>query len=363
VSLKANGVEVSKKTVTAENGWKYSFTDLPKFSDGKEISYTIAEETVKDYSTQINGYNLTNSYTPGKTSITVTKSWDDEENQDGIRPESIKVQLSANGTAYGETVVLNADNKWSYTWSDLDEKKSGKDIDYTVAETSNISGYTSAISGTAASGFTITNTHKTEVTEVSVAKTWSDNENQDGKRPESVSVQLYANGSASGKAVVLNAENNWGHTWTDLVKKNAGADVVYTVQEVETPEGYTSAVSGTAADGYTITNTHETATTSVSGTKTWDDSSNQDGIRPDSITVNLLADGTKADSTKVTSENGWKYSFANLPVYKDGKKVVYTVSEENVEGYTSTIDGSNITNTHKTEETEVSVTKGLERWK
>ncbi len=357
VSLKANGVEVSKKTVTAENGWKYSFTDLPKFSDGKEISYTIAEETVKDYSTQINGYNLTNSYTPGKTSITVTKSWDDEENQDGIRPESIKVQLSANGTAYGETVVLNADNKWSYTWSDLDEKKSGKDIDYTVAETSNISGYTSAISGTAASGFTITNTHKTEVTEVSVAKTWSDNENQDGKRPESVSVQLYANGSASGKAVVLNAENNWGHTWTDLVKKNAGADVVYTVQEVETPEGYTSAVSGTAADGYTITNTHETATTSVSGTKTWDDSSNQDGIRPDSITVNLLADGTKADSTKVTSENGWKYSFANLPVYKGGKKVVYTVSEENVEGYTSTIDGSNITNTHKTEETEVSVTK------
>jgi hypothetical protein len=73
--------------------------------------------------------------------------------------------------------------------------------------------------------------------------------------------------------------------------------------------------------------------------------------------VNLLADGTKADSAKATSENGWKYSFANLPVYKDGKKVVYTVSEENVEGYTSTIDGSNITNTHNAETIEINGTK------
>ena len=50
---------------------------------------------------------MTNSYTPGKTSVTVTKSWNDADNQDGKRPESIQVQLYADGKAQGEPVVLN----------------------------------------------------------------------------------------------------------------------------------------------------------------------------------------------------------------------------------------------------------------
>ncbi|WP_257646468.1 MULTISPECIES: Cna B-type domain-containing protein [Streptococcus] len=39
---------------------------------------------------------------------------------------------------------------------------------------------------------------------------------------------------------------------------------------------------------------------SLSGTKTWDDNNNQDGKRPDSITVILLANGTKVASQEVT---------------------------------------------------------------
>lgn len=39
--------------------------------------------------------------------------------------------------------------------------------------------------------------------------------------------------------------------------------------------------------------TNKLQTVNVSGTKMWDDAENQDGIRPDSITINLMANGKK----------------------------------------------------------------------
>ena len=47
--------------------------------NGQEITYTVAEEEVTDYTTTYDGSNITNSYTPGKTSATVTKIWNDAE--------------------------------------------------------------------------------------------------------------------------------------------------------------------------------------------------------------------------------------------------------------------------------------------
>ncbi|MCD4894025.1 Cna B-type domain-containing protein, partial [Enterococcus faecalis] len=47
----------------------------------------------------------------------------------------------------------------------------------------------------------------------------------------------------------------------------------------------------------------------ITGTKTWEDQNNQDGLRPDEITVNLLANGEKVASKTVTEADDWKYSF------------------------------------------------------
>ena len=85
VNLLANGVKVDDKEVTAANDWNYSFTDLPKYAGGNEITYSVTENAVEDYQTLVNGYDITNSYTPGKTSVSVTKAWDDADNQDGKR--------------------------------------------------------------------------------------------------------------------------------------------------------------------------------------------------------------------------------------------------------------------------------------
>ena len=51
--------------------------------------------------------------------------------------------------------------------------------------------------------------------------------------------------------------------------------------------------------GYVLYECHTPEEINIEGTKTWEDASNQDGKRPESITVNLLANGEKVDSIEV----------------------------------------------------------------
>ena len=66
--------KVASKEVSQADDWKYSFKDQPKYEGGKEITYSISEETVAHYTSQINGYNLTNSYSPEKTEVSGSKT-------------------------------------------------------------------------------------------------------------------------------------------------------------------------------------------------------------------------------------------------------------------------------------------------
>lgn len=170
VNLLANGKVVQSKTVTASDNWKYSFTNLPEFENGKKISYTVTEDQVKDYSTTVDGYNLTNSYTPAKTSVSVTKAWNDNNNQDGSRPNEVKVQLYANGEKSGNEVTLNAANKWTHTWTELAEKSNKKTVQYSVKEVGTVKGYTSSVNGKNGN-FIVTNTHTPSTPNVPTNKT------------------------------------------------------------------------------------------------------------------------------------------------------------------------------------------------
>lgn len=166
VNLLANGTKVASKEVTAKDNWKYSFTDLPKYENGIAINYTVTEDAVAGYSTTINGYDITNSYTPGQTSVTVTKAWVDNDNKGNKRPSEIKVQLYADGRESGSSVTLNEANKWTYTWTGLDEKNGGTTIAYTVKEIGTVDGYEASVSGDARTGYTITNTLKSGTLEI-----------------------------------------------------------------------------------------------------------------------------------------------------------------------------------------------------
>ncbi|URZ88041.1 Cna B-type domain-containing protein [Floricoccus penangensis] len=341
IHLLANDKVVDSKEVTSKNDWKYEFTNLPKYKEGKELVYTVTEDAVKEYSTEKDGFSFTNTYKPGKTSFTVSKLWDDGINQDGIRPESIKVQLFADDKEMGTPIELNANNAWTYIWKDLDLKAQGKEIKYSVKEASVPTGYEVEYKEIGNNNYTITNKHVTEVTKVNGVKTWNDSDNQDGLRPEKIVVNLLAdNVKVDSKEVT--GKDDWKYEFANLPKRKDGKVITYTVEE-DKVEGYETKV-----DGFNVTNTHTPELTQLSGAKLWNDADNQDGLRPDSITINLLANGKKVDSKVVKESDGWKYNFTQLPKFKSGKEIVYTVEEVKVSGYEPTIDGNNITNTHET---------------
>ena len=151
------------------------------------------------------------------------------------RPDSVQVQLLANGEAKGDAVTLDAANNWSHTWTELPEKANGQTIAYTVKEvgeennkiTFNGKEYSVQITGSAEAGYTVTNSYTPGKVNVPVTKAWNDGNNQDGVRPDSVQVQLLANGEANGDAVTLNEGNSWSHTWENLPEKANGQAIAY----------------------------------------------------------------------------------------------------------------------------------------
>ena len=68
VKLFANGKDTGKTAIASEaSGWTYEFKDLDRNQDGKEITYTIDEaELPKGYTKAVDGYTITNTYTPEK---------------------------------------------------------------------------------------------------------------------------------------------------------------------------------------------------------------------------------------------------------------------------------------------------------
>src|SRR5699024_10951452 len=146
---------------------------LPKFENGEEINYTVQEDGVDDYSTEIDGFNITNSYTPEQTSINVVKAWGDANNKDGKRQDEITVKLLANGEETGEKRDLNEENNWQADFTELDVKADGEDNVYSIEEVE-VEGYEVVQTGTSEDGYVLTNIHEPELTEVSVTKEWND---------------------------------------------------------------------------------------------------------------------------------------------------------------------------------------------
>ena len=259
--LYKNGTAEGKPVaLSAGNNWKVTFSNLPdKDSNGNLISYSVKEVKVPAYYTVdkeeaefVDGKaTLTNKRTPKTTEVTVKKVWDDAKNQDGLRPTTITLHLLANGEKVQTSTVSGEGETWSHTFTNLPVYKNGQKIIYTVTEDT-VANYTATIDGT-----TITNTYKPGKTSLTVTKKWDDAENQDGLRPKSVKVQLYADGKKSGEVIELSAENKWTHTFADLDKNVKGKAITYTVEEVDVPTGYQVTKTDDSQGNVVLTNKHE----------------------------------------------------------------------------------------------------------
>ena len=140
-----------------EGNWKYEFENIPKYKNGEEAEYSIDEEEVDMYEIVINGFDITNIFHSKK--VTVTKVWEDNDNKDNKRPTFLKIQLYANGEAFGDPIILNDENDWTYTWNHLHEKMNNIEVKYTVEEVEVPENYEVEVSGNEEEGFVVKNTY------------------------------------------------------------------------------------------------------------------------------------------------------------------------------------------------------------
>lgn len=191
-------------------------------------------------------------------------------------------------------------------------------------------------------------------------KKWADDNDRDGKRPKSVTIELYRDGELID-TTVISKETGWEYEFVNLPKACVNMSLeghvhnyTYEVREGAV-EYYTSKSTGVVTDPEDeshlicdFTNHYKPEKISVDGTKSWDDFDNRLDLRPKTIKVILNRDGKKYSEVTTSEAENRTYSFTNLYKYHDGgKEYVYTVTEEPVPGYTLTVDGYNLKNTLK----------------
>ena len=414
-------VEITKDNVLAgtTNQWTITIDGLQKYDDnGEEIEYSVEEREktegdLKFYEAEENPVvvednqaTIRNTFVKpdDTTTVTVNKVWNDNNNVNGKRPESIVVKVTGNGQTYTQEINAidnetegNA-NEWTYTFTNLPKyDDNGQEIVYTASEeeadTDDLKFYTNdGITGDMTSGYTITNTFTVadERIELTVNKVWEDNSTQAQRRPETIVINVKAENADNNdpEAIIdtyeLNTETETSHTFTDLPKYNSqGNEIQYTVEEQEKNPGdlhfYTISV-GTVENTdentkeVTITNTFEKPddTTEVTVTKVWDDNNDEAQKRPVSINLQLKNGNAIVKEQVVNVSNAvsgdtntWQYTFTDVEKYnEDGQEIVYTVDETEVNNndlqfYTKKLEGTTVTNTftQNTEKVDIPVKK------
>ena len=340
------------KTEKVSAGQTIVFTKLDKYdANGQLIQYTVQE--IMDSSYQQVGmvasneggfqrFTFTNTVADETTTISGVKTWNDGGDTTS-RPDSITVTLYKDGKATDQTTTASAPD-WTYSFEGLPRYEFTKDgdnitavreIKYTVKETA-VDGYKSTVTGN-----NITNTRTGEVN-LTVNKVWV----SQADHHDDVTVQLYANGVASGEPVTV-ADS---HTFTGLDKYDAqGKLITYSVTESPV-EGYTPSYGTVTTDSegnyqITITNTENIAndTVKVYVTKTWQQPST---AAKQTASFTLVKNGTPMDGeayTKTITGND-VVTFENLPRYTQTsieggdtllEEITYTVQENVPSGYTS----------------------------
>ena len=298
VELWCNGIRMIgdeyRQMLGPDNNWRYVWYDLPLFADGEVAEYTLRESMIGD-----------TAYDPSADNVDGYADYD-------VTYDKAKYREGDEGAYNDEPTWVDGQNVRHYANHVLLRSHNSLDNGYI---------------------------------DVNVTKQWRDGDDQDGLRPESITVKLLCGGQETGSTLTLSAENSWSGIFRELRAYEHGKRLVYTVAEVEVP-GYTSRLTGDAATGFNIMNTHSPERLTVAGAKIWDGDAGHETARPERITVMLYADGEKADEKTVSpdADGSWSWSFTNLPKCSAGKEIVYTVSEAEVKDYTAEVKGYDIIN-------------------
>ena len=297
----------------------------------------------------------------------VEKKWNDDNNRDGIRTDSVTFNLLANGVpsidenGKARTVTVNEGTGWKGEFDHIPyTDENGDKIRYSVEEVP-ITGYTPTFENVGNNTTKVTNKHIPEKISISGTKTWKDDEIED--RPASITVQLYGNGKEVKKLVVKpDNEGDWNYEFTDLFKYENGQPIVYTIKEVR-EDGKVLSYKPTV-NGFDIVNEYHPFgelyvdktlidTTAVAADKqftfVFSFSKNNEPIF-DEYDYDIIDKETKEvlRSGKISSEEGKNKikikASERIHVKEIEEYVYYTVEEENLDGFRLT-DSANTSGT------------------
>ena len=211
------------------------------------------------------------------TSLTVRKEWRDADDRDGARPGQVRVRLLADGvpvegseaelTAAGPDGTAGTDDDWTAVFEGLSVMRAGEKVAYGVEELDVADGY-AASNAERDGSIVVTNTRTFDPVSVTVRKTWYDDGDRAGARPDRVTVHLLADGVDTGQAVDVTAagpdgaagtDDDWTAVFADLAAVADDRAISYTVRE-DMPAGYREAAPPQQVEGgFVLANAYDPA--------------------------------------------------------------------------------------------------------
>ena len=326
------GYEVAPSTYIVFKGNDFDEVQMP----GASSSYAVQ---IQNSSVGYISIADTATTTP-KGALTIEKAFKGINKP--LYPDSVEFTVTKDDDTYSQTVYATKANDYQVTLSDLElgtyivqektESASAKVEGYTFSTAYAVGKEsTQEVTFTGASQQTVsvTNTYKSETTEIPVRKEWSDSETEHS----GVQVALM-NGNATVATLTLNKGNAWAGTFTNLPKKDASGNVItYTVKEITEVAGYTTSYT-TESDGtLVVTNTKtEHPTSSLTFTKTLAGATISDDMK-NAVTFTVSGPaitGVKTVSLSQMTQDPttgiYSYTISDIPEDKFGQ---YTVTETN----------------------------------
>ena len=381
----AKGDKIANVTIT---GTITEVGSVENVASGAKIVNAAEEDVTGNYDIEYVKGTLTIKAIPsdGFVDVTITKKWGDANNQDGKRDDvTLTLNASANGRLIdwdvlkdiaknganltmdetAEHVFARAEftddkDSYSYTFRNVPKYANFNDvntlIDFAVTENEVPDFY--EIDAENSTRLMIVNVHEVKTMNIHVTKVWEDENNNDGYRPDAITVKLYADGALYGEKTITPDENDvWETTFENLPVYKKGEKVGYTVEEDAIDE-YTTTYSAEkpivggdydeAPHEVTITNRYEIKKMNIKVIKIWADSDNEDKLRPNALSFDLYKTVGGGERELVlqfqlrssTGTSVWKYkdlrtTIGGLNVYENGEKVHYSIEETTkLEGYT-----------------------------
>ena len=281
-------------------------------------------QITKEGAQGVQQYNAPISYDYQIPEIRISgeKTWDDDNNRDGKRPSSVTVTLYRDNELV-DTAVMSAANNWSYSFTGLVKGYSDFSLNglfhtyhYEVRE-STVPGYESSAESMTSDPNdpnhyirNFSNAYTPEKVSLQGEKTWVDFDNALGRRPNSISVILYRDGTRFQTQTVT-AANNWKYEFKDLYKYHDGGQAyVYSIGE-KSFTGYKATVNGT-----NITNSLITGKLTIIKT-------DLNGVPMSGVKFRVYSKDTENDGI-VSTKSGGIYHFKSFAYSGTGYRVYTT---------------------------------------